>query len=150
MNKKNGFTLVELMVVIVIIGVLAAVAIPRVMAAIDKARLVEAPQTLKGIATQQHVNYVETAAYATAFGTGTGQLGIPEPKSTTWKYILAAGADTDGGFLATAILQDKKSAGGLTGTGVATVGSLSVNANDDRRTVGAFTTKPDWDNSPTP
>jgi prepilin-type N-terminal cleavage/methylation domain-containing protein len=44
--KKQGFTLIELMVVIVIIGVLASLAIPRFSEASDKAKVAEAPRIL--------------------------------------------------------------------------------------------------------
>ncbi|MDR2693856.1 MAG: type II secretion system GspH family protein [Chitinispirillales bacterium] len=44
--KKQGFTLIELMVVIVIIGVLASLAIPRFSEASAKAKVAEAPRVL--------------------------------------------------------------------------------------------------------
>jgi prepilin-type N-terminal cleavage/methylation domain-containing protein len=44
--QKQGFTLIELMVVIVIIGVLASLAIPRFSEASDKAKMAEAPRIL--------------------------------------------------------------------------------------------------------
>ena len=37
-KKKNGFTLIELMVVVVIVGVLSAVGVPQLLAANDKAK----------------------------------------------------------------------------------------------------------------
>lgn len=37
-DKKNGFTLIELMVVVVIVGVLSAVGVPQLLAANDKAK----------------------------------------------------------------------------------------------------------------
>jgi len=62
MNKK-GFTLVELMVVIVIIGVLAAVAIPKFSAATAKAKASEFPSVLSNIVSAQETNFAETDAY---------------------------------------------------------------------------------------
>ena len=62
MNKK-GFTLVELMVVIVIIGVLAAVAIPKMMAATNKAKAGEGPQILRSIANMESAYKAESDVF---------------------------------------------------------------------------------------
>ncbi|MBT6894822.1 MAG: type II secretion system protein, partial [Rhodobacterales bacterium] len=37
MNKKNGFTLIELIIVMVILGIMAAVAVPRYLDSISNA-----------------------------------------------------------------------------------------------------------------
>ena len=37
MNKKNGFTLIELIIVMVILGIMAAVAVPRYMGTVSQA-----------------------------------------------------------------------------------------------------------------
>jgi prepilin-type N-terminal cleavage/methylation domain-containing protein len=66
MSKRNGFTLVELMVVIVIIGVLAAVAIPKMMAATAKAKASEGPQILGAIERLQHVAGTEYGVFIKA------------------------------------------------------------------------------------
>lgn len=52
-RDSKGFTLIELMIVVVIIGILAAMAIPRFMRATTKAKQSEAKQVLKQIYTMQ-------------------------------------------------------------------------------------------------
>lgn len=46
-TQKNGFTLIEVMVVIVILGILAALVVPRVMNRPDEARILKAKQDMR-------------------------------------------------------------------------------------------------------
>ena len=66
MNRNSGFSLVELMIVIVIIGVLAAVAVPIYNNNVMKAKMSEADATLGSIRTQLRVYYGEQGEYPTA------------------------------------------------------------------------------------
>lgn len=62
LRKLKGFTLIEVLIVVVIIGVLAALVIPRFMAAPNKAIVAEANMTLGalGRAQQKLVDAAET------------------------------------------------------------------------------------------
>ena len=65
-KNRKGFTLIELMIVVVIIGILAALAIPRFMAASKKSKISEAKLVVKQIWTASQVYYEEQGAYPPA------------------------------------------------------------------------------------
>ena len=62
-SLKKGFTLVELMVVIVIIGILAALAIPRFLGATNKTKAAEFKPVLKQLMTLQEAYKQERNEY---------------------------------------------------------------------------------------
>jgi type IV pilus assembly protein PilA len=62
-HNRKGFTLIELMIVVVIIGILAALAIPRFMQATTKSKQSEAKQILKQIYTMERAYRQEHGEY---------------------------------------------------------------------------------------
>ena len=67
MNRK-GFTLIELMIVVVIIGILAALAIPRFLEASKKAKVTEGKGVVKQLYTLQQTFYQESGHFPLASG----------------------------------------------------------------------------------
>jgi len=73
--KKGGFTLIELMVVILIVGILAAVAVPLMRGRIDAAKWSEGRVIMGSIATGLRAHVAEEGSAFTAVPT-LAQLGF--------------------------------------------------------------------------
>lgn len=67
-NNQAGFSLVELMVVVAIIGILASLAIPSIGKYMAKARQSEAKTQLSSLYTAEKAFYAEYTAYDARFG----------------------------------------------------------------------------------
>lgn len=84
---QAGFTLIEVLVVVVIIGILAAVVVPRFMDEPDKARAVKARQDIQALVTALNMYRLDNQVYPST-NQGLAALvnepsGRPEP--TNWK-----------------------------------------------------------------
>ena len=64
-NKQAGFTLIELMVVIVILGVLAGMIIPRIMGRPDEARQAKAKIQMEALESALKLYKLDNGAYPT-------------------------------------------------------------------------------------
>lgn len=95
MKNRKGFTLIELIVVIVIIGILAAVLIPRLTGFTDKAETTQAVVWAKELATALDSYQAEHSAWpATA-----AQPQVISMSGLTISSSCAITIEDDGGFI---------------------------------------------------
>ncbi|GEM_PF-2053943 len=77
--KKSGFTLLELLVVVIIVGILATFAIPQFQAAVDRSREAEATSAIAAGLTAQFAFFQERSRFtdgSTAVATGGDLLAV--------------------------------------------------------------------------
>ena len=85
--KKRGFTLIELMIVVAIIGILAAIAIPNFVRFQARSKQAEAKTNLKSAFTAQKAYFAEKDAYTTQ-----GQMiGFAPESGNRYFYWLDSG-----------------------------------------------------------
>ena len=95
LKGQKGFTLIELMIVVAIIGILAAIAIPNFLTYQMKSRQAEAKTNLQAIKTSEVAFQAERGCYI-----GIGQEGVVAPaagaKTTPFTWGTGAAATAPG------------------------------------------------------
>jgi general secretion pathway protein G len=90
-SKERGFTLIEVMVVVVILGILAAILVPKVMDRPDQARKTKARQDIRALEAALNLYKLDNFVYPT---TDQGLEALIEkpssPEPPNWK---------DGGYV---------------------------------------------------
>jgi general secretion pathway protein G len=90
-NKQGGFTLIEVMVVVVILGILAAILVPKVMDRPDQARKTKAKQDIRALEAALNLYKLDNYVYPTTDQGLEALLEKPtSPEPPNWK---------DGGYV---------------------------------------------------
>ena len=93
LRNSKGFTLIELMIVVVIIGILAAIAIPKFANVSKNSKQAEAGPVLKQICTLAQTYFDQNSAQATAI-TDLASVGWQDPTAKYFTFTFAGGTAT--------------------------------------------------------
>lgn len=89
-RRREGFTLIEILVVVVILGILATVIVPRIMGRPEEARITKAKVDIKSIETALSLYKIDNGSYPTT------ELGL---KALVEKPAQGAKRWREGGYL---------------------------------------------------
>lgn len=97
--RKNGFTLIEVMIVVAIIGVLASIALPSYLESVKKARRADATAALTIFASAMERHMTERDSYCNAAtgGSDVANCGTADDSDTGSPSIINQTVPLDGG-----------------------------------------------------
>lgn len=131
MNAQKGFTLIELMIVVAIIGILAAIAIPQYQNYVTKSRWSANLSSISSLKTAIGLCMQENAGNGTLCDTAAelGLDALPTPQYATGAATLTGTAATTGNNAAPGKVN-------IAFTGAANAGSFVYNADCTQDTGG--------------
>ena len=87
-NKQSGFTIVELLIVIVVIGILAAITIVAYNGIQQRAQTATLQSDLEGAAKQLAMDQVTNSAYPATVAAANNGAGLKASPGTSYSYIV--------------------------------------------------------------
>jgi prepilin-type N-terminal cleavage/methylation domain-containing protein len=104
LGEEAGFTLIEILIVVVILGILAGISLAMFAAQKDKGHDADAKSNASGLVAAMKACYIETADYNDCDGSGAsdklGLTGLPMGPAAGQVSVNVSGAS---GFVVTAI-----------------------------------------------
>ena len=97
LNKKEGFTLLEIIIVIIIVGVLASLALPRLFKTVEFSRSGEALASFSSIRSAMERCYLQRGGNYTACTTFSSALDVEDPAlspNAHFTYAISSSATT--------------------------------------------------------
>jgi len=131
-TNKKGFTLLEIIIVVIIVGVLASLALPRLFSTVEYSRSTEAFSALTSIRSSMERCYIEEMDFNQC--AGFGNLDIQDPAGTPgahFSYAITADSASTYNSIATRNTLDGGNNGDL-------IGVRQTGTSIDRCGSGAF------------
>lgn len=88
-RRQTGFSLIELMIIVAIVGILAAVAYPSYRDYLIRGNRSVAQQFMLTVATRQEQYLLTNRSYATAIGSGGLTMSIPAELNGKYTFALS-------------------------------------------------------------
>jgi type IV pilus assembly protein PilA len=118
-SLQKGFTLIELMIVVAIIGILAAVALPAYQDYTAKAKVAEASTMSAAARTALALAYNEGTLFPVATGTTNALLDLAAATDIKSKYVKSVTVKSSTALVGTVTVE-------MQGTGVATIDTKNI------------------------
>ena len=120
---RNGFTLIEVMIVVAIVGILAAIALPNYSYYVQRSKIIEATTSLSDARQRTEQLFLDTRTYAgnctlakNAVQPGLKSFTLSCPTENATAYKIEAKGDPAGG-MSTSFVYTIDNAGAKTSTG---------------------------------